>query len=50
MIRQSVILRNTEASDWKEPTAIQMQSIPIMLNNRDILAAAPTGISRIIPY
>ncbi|CAM9260661.1 unnamed protein product [Ectocarpus fasciculatus] len=39
----SVILRNTEASDWKEPTAIQMQSIPIMLNNRDILAAAPTG-------
>jgi ATP-dependent RNA helicase DDX52/ROK1 len=40
---QSVILRNIEASDWKEPTAIQMQAIPLMLNNRDVLAAAPTG-------
>lgn len=38
-----VILRNVETSDWKEPTAIQMQAIPVMLQNRDILASAPTG-------
>ena len=40
-----VILRNIEASDWKEPTPIQMQAIPILLANRDILASAPTGRS-----
>jgi len=38
-----VLLSNIENSDWKEPTAIQMQAIPIMLQNRDILASAPTG-------
>lgn len=37
------ILRNIEASDWKEPTPIQMQAIPILLENRDLLASAPTG-------
>ncbi len=40
---KSTILRNIEESDWKEPTPIQMQAIPIMLNGHDILAAAPTG-------
>jgi hypothetical protein len=43
-----VILRNIEASDWKEPTPIQMQAIPILLANRDILASAPTGLSSIL--
>jgi ATP-dependent RNA helicase DDX52/ROK1 len=38
-----VILQNIENSDWKEPTPIQMQTIPVMLQNRDVLASAPTG-------
>jgi ATP-dependent RNA helicase DDX52/ROK1 len=40
---KSVILANIEKSDWKEPTSIQMQAIPTILNGRDVLAAAPTG-------
>lgn len=38
-----IILSNIEKSTWKEPTAIQMQAIPVMLSGRDVLAAAPTG-------
>ena len=40
---KSVILKNIESSDWKEPTPVQMQVIPIMLSGRDVLASAPTG-------
>lgn len=40
---KETILKNIEISDWKEPTPIQMQAIPAMLNGRDVLAAAPTG-------
>jgi len=39
----SVIMRNIEASDWKEPTPIQMQAIPVLTGGRDLLASAPTG-------
>jgi len=35
--------RNVEAGKWKEPTPIQMQSIPILLERRDLIGAAPTG-------
>jgi ATP-dependent RNA helicase DDX52/ROK1 len=38
-----IILKNVEESYWKEPTPIQMQAIPVLLNSRDILASAPTG-------
>lgn len=38
-----VILRNIEEGKWKEPTPIQMQSIPALLQRRDLLAGAPTG-------
>ena len=38
-----ILLRNIERSLYKEPTPIQMQAIPLMLQRRDILAAAPTG-------
>ena len=38
----SVVLRNIEASDWKEPTPIQMQAIPVLTDGRDLLASAPT--------
>ena len=40
---KSIILHNVESSNWREPTPIQMQAIPIMLQKRDILASAPTG-------
>ena len=36
------LLRNIEASDWKEPTPIQMQAIPVLTGGRDLLACAPT--------
>ncbi|CAM9199905.1 unnamed protein product [Discosporangium mesarthrocarpum] len=38
-----VLLENIEASAWKEPTPIQMQAVPILLEGRDLLATAPTG-------
>jgi ATP-dependent RNA helicase DDX52/ROK1 len=37
------ILQNIEIGDWKEPTPIQMQGIPSLLERRDVLASAPTG-------
>lgn len=40
---KAVLLRNIEASEYKEPTPIQMQAIPSMLLGRDVLATAPTG-------
>lgn len=41
---KQILLKNIEESDWKEPTPIQMQAIPILLANRDLLASAPTGM------
>jgi ATP-dependent RNA helicase DDX52/ROK1 len=37
------IQRNVEAGKWKEPTPIQMQSIPALMAKRDLIGAAPTG-------
>ena len=37
------ILAAVEEGEWKEPTAVQMQAIPALLEGRDVLAAAPTG-------
>ena len=37
------IQRNIEQGRWKEPTPIQMQSIPTLLQRRDMIGAAPTG-------
>lgn len=37
------MLGNIEAGRWKEPTPIQMQSLPSILHRRDIIGAAPTG-------
>jgi ATP-dependent RNA helicase DDX52/ROK1 len=34
---------NIEAGQWKEPTPIQMQGIPLLLERRDVMASAPTG-------
>ncbi|KAJ9590059.1 hypothetical protein L9F63_016821, partial [Diploptera punctata] len=37
------LLQNVLASGYTEPTPIQMQAIPIMLQDRQIFACAPTG-------
>ena len=39
----SAVLRNIENGKWKEPTPIQMQSLPALLERRDLIGAAPTG-------
>jgi ATP-dependent RNA helicase DDX52/ROK1 len=44
------ILNGIEASQWKEPTPIQMQSTPVMISGRDILAGAPTGSGKTAAY
>lgn len=47
---KDVVLKNIEESDWKEPTAIQMQATPAILQGRDILAGAPTGSGKTAAY
>lgn len=37
------IIDNLTSSGYTEPTPIQMQAVPVMLQNRQILACAPTG-------
>jgi len=37
------MLGNIEQGRWKEPTPIQMQSLPTILHRRDTIGAAPTG-------
>jgi len=38
-----LVLDNIEKSQYKEPTPIQMQSIPALVAGRDIIGCAPTG-------
>ncbi|KAL0085174.1 P-loop containing nucleoside triphosphate hydrolase protein [Phycomyces blakesleeanus] len=44
------IYRNLMQSEYKTPTAIQMQSVPIMLKGRDLIACAPTGSGKTLAY
>jgi ATP-dependent RNA helicase RhlE len=39
----SDLLRAVEALGWKDPTPIQQQAIPLVLEGRDVLGAAQTG-------
>ena len=39
----ALLARNVEASQYSEPTAVQMQAVPALLQGRDVLACAPTG-------
>nr|CAG8433814.1 2297_t:CDS:2 [Entrophospora candida] len=47
---QSYICRNLEKTNFKQPTPIQMQAIPILLHGRDVMAVAPTGSGKTLAY
>jgi ATP-dependent RNA helicase DDX52/ROK1 len=38
-----IVLANIERGQWKEPTPIQMQALPALLDRRDFIGAAFTG-------
>ena len=44
----NAIKRNIEIGRWKDPTPIQMQAIPILLQRRDLIGAAPTGSGKYV--
>ncbi|KAJ3013120.1 RNA-dependent ATPase rok1 [Thoreauomyces humboldtii] len=47
---RSYLTRNLAAVGHTTPTPIQMQSIPIMLHEREIMACAPTGSGKTLAY
>jgi ATP-dependent RNA helicase DDX52/ROK1 len=47
---RKAVLTGIEESRWKEPTPIQMQAIPVLLDGRDVLAGAPTGSGKTAAY
>ncbi|CAH1394757.1 unnamed protein product [Nezara viridula] len=44
------IISNVIACGYNEPTPIQMQAIPAMLSDREILACAPTGSGKTVAF
>lgn len=47
---RAYLLRNIEAAGYTTPTPIQMQSIPILLHGRELMAIAPTGSGKTAAY
>jgi len=44
------LLTNLKENSYDQPTPIQMQAIPIMLQNRELLACAPTGSGKTLAF
>ncbi|GCC24620.1 hypothetical protein chiPu_0003022 [Chiloscyllium punctatum] len=44
------IIQNIQEAGFQSPTPIQMQAIPVMLHNREILACAPTGSGKTLAF
>lgn len=44
------LMQNMKKSGCEKPTAVQMQSIPILMNNRNLLSVAPTGSGKTLAY
>ncbi|KAJ2356887.1 RNA-dependent ATPase rok1 [Coemansia erecta] len=47
---QPFVLRNLEKFGFKQPTAIQMQAIPVAIHRRDLIANAPTGSGKTLAF
>ena len=43
------LVANLRAQGYAQPTPIQMQAVPLMLQRREILACAPTGSGKVSP-
>ncbi|XP_043910517.1 probable ATP-dependent RNA helicase DDX52 [Protopterus annectens] len=44
------IMENIKEAGFQLPTPVQMQAIPIMLHNREVLACAPTGSGKTLSF
>ena len=44
------LMKNLAEFKFQEPTGVQMQAIPVMLNQRELLVCAPTGSGKTISY
>uniref|UniRef100_UPI00398F2CD6 probable ATP-dependent RNA helicase DDX52 isoform X2 n=1 Tax=Pristiophorus japonicus TaxID=55135 RepID=UPI00398F2CD6 len=44
------VIQHIQEAGFQMPTPIQMQAIPIMLHNREILACAPTGSGKTLAF
>ena len=44
------ILRSTAKQNYTDPTAIQEQAIPVILQGKDVLGIAPTGSGKTAAY
>lgn len=45
-----ILYKNLMTIKYKTPTPVQMQSIPIMLNGRDLMSCAPTGSGKTMAF
>jgi ATP-dependent RNA helicase DDX52/ROK1 len=45
-----ILYNNLMNIKYKAPTPVQMQSIPIMLNGRDVMSCAPTGSGKTMAF
>jgi ATP-dependent RNA helicase DDX52/ROK1 len=44
------LLNNMLKSEFQKPTPVQMQSVPILLNDRNLISIAPTGSGKTLAY